>query len=62
MDFKEIPFSNGIFDPSFFSVNRDDFESLIKQEFFYFDESGEAVALMSDADKASVAEFDSRYS
>lgn len=62
MDFKAIPFSNSIFDPLFFTVTRDDFEPLIKKEFFYFDESAEAAALMSNADRASVAEFDSRYS
>jgi len=61
MDFKTIPFSHLSYDPSLVRVTVADFQSIIDEEFFHFDESAEAEALMSDEDRQAVAKFDETY-
>ncbi len=57
-DRKAIPFKLLLFDPSLVTVRSEDFASILKQEGFHFDESAEALLLMSEDDKAAVKRFD----
>lgn len=61
-DPKSFPFERFIVNPGFFIPTLDDFKLLRGGDAFFFDESEEALTLMSDADREAIDAMEKAFS